>query len=99
MIVKLLLISAWIEIMIGLIGIWRFDNIYARMLTSSKIDTVATLTIIIALIIESWNTAMTPKLVVILVLLMITSPITNHVITRSAYLNGIPLKKEGSDEI
>lgn len=95
MIYKSLLILSWIYIIFGIIGIFRFNNMYARLLTSSKIDTVATLTILIALIIKSGFNFLSLRLILLMIFLMITSPISSHIIARSAYMNGIALKKEG----
>jgi len=95
MIYKGLLILSWIYIIFGIVGIFRFKNMYARLLTSSKIDTVATLTILIALIIKSGFNNISLRLFLIMIFLMITSPISSHIIARSAYMNGIELKKEG----
>jgi len=94
MIAKGILILSWIYIVFGMIGIFRFSNMYSRLLTSTKIDTVASITILIALILHSGFSYFSIKLFLILVFIMITSPISNHVIARSAYLNGIPIKKE-----
>lgn len=95
MIYKLLFILSWIYITFGIIGILRFSDIYSRLLTSSKIDTAALITIFLALIIKCGFSAMSVKLFLILLFMIITGPVTNHVIARSAYLNGIELKKEG----
>lgn len=95
MIYKGLLVLSWVYIIFGLIGIFRFKNMYARLLTSSKIDTVATLTILVALIIKSGFNSLSLRLFIIIIFLMITSPVSSHIIARSAYLNGIELKEEG----
>ncbi|WP_432402958.1 monovalent cation/H(+) antiporter subunit G [Wukongibacter sp. M2B1] len=94
MIAKILLVLSWIYIVFGMIGIFRFSNMYSRLLTSSKIDTVALITVLIALIFHSGFSIFSIRLILILVFVMITNPISNHVIARSAYLNGIPLRKE-----
>lgn len=95
MIYKGLLVLSWVYIIFGIIGIFRFKNMYARLLTSSKIDTVATLTILVALIIKSGFNSLSLRLFIIIIFLMITSPVSSHIIARSAYLNGIELKEEG----
>ena len=94
MIYKGLLILSWIYIIFGLIGIFRFNNMYVRLLTSSKIDTVATITILIALIVKSGINDLSLRLLLILIFIMITNPVNNHIICRSAYLNGIRIKDE-----
>lgn len=96
MIYKIILVLSWIYIFFGIIGIYRFKNMYARLLTSSKIDTVAVITILIALIIKSGFSQMSLRLIMILLFMMMTGPVSNHIIARSAYLNGIPLK--GDDD-
>ncbi len=95
MIYKLLLVISWIYIIFGIIGIFRFDNIYSRLLTSSKIDTVAFITIILALIFKSGMNYISIRLLMILFFIVLTNPVSNHIITSSAYLNGIPIRKEG----
>lgn len=95
MIVKGLLLLSWLYIVFGVIGIFRFPNLYAKLLTSSKIDTVATITILFALILHAgWN-GYAAKLIILLIFILCTSPVSNHIIARSAYLNGIKVKKEG----
>jgi multicomponent Na+:H+ antiporter subunit G len=67
---------------------------YARLLTSSKIDTVASITILLALIIKSGFSPITIRLFIILLFIMITNPVSSHIIARSAYFNGIQLKED-----
>lgn len=95
MIAKGLLVLSWVYILFGMIGIFRFSNMYSRLLTSSKIDTVASITVLIALIFHSGFSIFSVRLLLILVFVMVTNPISNHVIARSAYLNGITITKEG----
>ncbi|MBS4538356.1 monovalent cation/H(+) antiporter subunit G [Clostridium sp. D2Q-11] len=97
MISGLLFSISWIFIAFGLIGIYRFKNMYARLLVSSKIDTVAFITIIFALIFEAGLSPISIRLIIILIFILLTGPVSSHIITRSAYLNGIPLKDD--DEI
>ncbi|SHJ82856.1 monovalent cation/H(+) antiporter subunit G [Paramaledivibacter caminithermalis] len=95
MIVSGLLILSWIYILFGIVGIFRFSNMYSRLLTSSKIDTVASITILLALIFYNGFSVFSLRLFLILIFVIITCPISNHVIARSAYLNGIIIEKEG----
>lgn len=94
MIYKILLVLAWIYIIFGMIGIFRFSNMYARLLTSSKIDTVAAITILIALIFKTGFNFFSIRLLLIMAFIMITGPVSNHIIARSAYLNGIEVREE-----
>ncbi|MBN4062728.1 MAG: cation:proton antiporter [Alkaliphilus sp.] len=91
MIYKGLLILSWIYIVFGIIGLFRFHNIYTRFLVSSKIDTVAFITIIFAIMIRTGFELITLKLFVVLFFFMISNPVSTHMIVKSAYDNGLPL--------
>ena len=94
MISRILLVISRVYIFFGVLGIFRFSNMYSRLLTSSKIDTVASITVIIALIFYTGIGEYTVKLSLILVFILITGPISNHIIVRSAYLNEIPVDEK-----
>lgn len=93
MIYTLLIILSWVYILFGIIGIFRFSNIYERLFASSKIDTAASITILIALIIYSGFSIISIRLFLIMIFLIITGPVSSHIIARSAYLSGIAIKK------
>jgi multicomponent Na+:H+ antiporter subunit G len=94
MIVSILLILAWIYIIFGIIGISKSKKLYGRLLASSTIDTVALLTILIALMVAAEHFSYIIRLATLSIFILITTPITGHVIIRSAYLNGVQ-EKEG----
>jgi len=93
MIYKGILMLGWFYLIFGIIGIYRFSDLYSRLLTSSKIDTVAVLTIIIGLIAKLGFQKPVIKLILTLVFILLTNPVTNHVIARSAYMSGVPIKR------
>lgn len=94
MIAKVLLVIGCLFIGFSIFGIVRYRNIYTKILLISKVDTVATLTIIFGLIlIRGFDTA-SIKLVILIVFLMITNPINTHMIARVAWLNGVPFQDE-----
>ena len=74
-------------ILMGTIGIFKFTNFYSRLLTSSKIDTVGTVTIIMGLMVRSGFTFFTAKLLLLLIVFMIVSPLAAHMLVRSAVLS------------
>lgn len=90
----ILLVISWFIVGFGLLGVYRFKNLYSRLLTSSKIDSAAVLLIIVALIIRTGFNYMSLKMVIIMIFVAFTSPITNHLIVYSAFRNGLPLKEE-----
>lgn len=100
MISNVFLIISWIFILFGLIGLFRFQSIYLKILVASKIDTVAFFSIILALVFRMGIQWETLKLLGILLFFLITNPLNNQFIGRSALINGIPLKdpKDSSKE-
>ncbi|MFZ5351359.1 MAG: monovalent cation/H(+) antiporter subunit G [Bacillota bacterium] len=93
-----LLVLSWIYILFAIIGIYRFKDLYSRLLTSSLIDTAAFLTIIFALIVKAGFGIISLKLLLIMIFVLFTGPVNNHLISRSAYLNGIDVKHGGVDK-
>ena len=77
-----------IFMLFGVIGIFKFKNFYARILLSSKIDTVGTLTLIIGIAVKHGFGFFSLKLILLLVLMLILNPLITHMVARSAYLSG-----------
>ncbi len=79
---------------LGVFGLFRFQDYFARVLIGAKIDTVGFITILFGLIIKNGFTFFSGKIFLVLVLYIVTNPIATHAITRSAYLSGYRIKKE-----
>lgn len=90
MISDLLLVFFWFFLMAGIIGMFRFQGVYGRILNSSKIDSVAIITLTLALISKTGFTLMTLKLIVIMAFYLLTNPANSQMIANSAKRNGIP---------
>ncbi len=91
---SLLLFFSAVFIVFGILGIYKYDDVYSKLLTSSQIDTVAAITTITALIIRTGINQSSIKLILILLFIMITGPVSSHIIARSAYMFGYNPKKE-----
>lgn len=89
MIANLFIGLSWVFMLIGVAGLFRLDGIYTRILSTSKIDSVTVITLMIGLILKSGFSGMTAKLVIILVFYLLTNPITGQIIAHSAWRNGI----------
>ncbi|MFP4286677.1 MAG: cation:proton antiporter [Candidatus Izemoplasmataceae bacterium] len=92
--VILMLIMSWIFLIFGMVAVFKLKNVYARILSSATIDTVASLTIILALLllnITSYSYVI--RFLLLIGFLLITSPISSHVNIRSAYLSGVEIKR------
>ena len=79
---------------LGIIGLFRFDNFYARALAASKVDTVGYITILVGVIFKSGLTFLSLKIGILLVITLIINPLTTHIITRSAYVSGYTVRKD-----
>lgn len=87
----IIIIISWLFIIFGMIAIFKLKNLYTRILTAATIDTVASFLVLIGLMFVSQSFEFIIRLVLLIVFLLITNPISSHVNIRSAYLIGIPI--------
>lgn len=87
----LLLGLSLIVIGFGVVSIFIFKNLYMRMVASTIIDTVASLLFLIGLIFLLFEGAFVFRLILLIVFILITSPISTHVNIRSAYLSKLSI--------
>lgn len=90
---SLLILIALFFMFFGVLGLFRFKDFYARILISSKIETVGFLTIMIGLMLFSGFSFASLKIFLILLLMIITNPLSTHAIARSAFINGYKPKE------
>lgn len=89
-----ILLLSWVFIIFGMIAIFKLKNLYTRILSAATIDTVASLSIIIALLIANiTDYSYVIRFMLLIGFLLITNPISSHVNIRSAYLSGIEIKR------
>lgn len=95
----IILLSSWFFLIFGMIAIFKLKNLYTRILSSATIDTVASILILIALIFAKLEWESVLKLIILILFLLVTSPISSHVNIRSAYLIGVPLNHQDGDDL
>ncbi len=89
-----LLIMSWVFIIFGMVAIFKLKNLYTRILSAATIDTVGSLTILIALLIANITSyEYVVRFILLIGFLIITNPISSHVNIRSAFLTGVPIKR------
>lgn len=76
----------------GVLGLYRFNNIYMRLSVSSNVDAVGILLVLCGALINSPDIVFGSKVIIIIVLSLITSPLSSHAISRSAYESGYRTK-------
>ncbi|MBN1199247.1 MAG: Na+/H+ antiporter subunit G [Bacteroidales bacterium] len=76
---------------LGSLGLVRMPDLYNRIQSGTKASTLGTLLTLfgIALIYPNWS----GKLVILIVFVIITNPVSSHVISRAAHRSGISLSK------
>lgn len=82
---EILLVLSWVFFIFGVIGIFKFKNFYSRIMTSSKIDTATSILLIFALILTAKDTYFTSRYLLILVFILLTNPVTTHLIAKKKY--------------
>ncbi|MBN2897363.1 MAG: monovalent cation/H(+) antiporter subunit G [Clostridia bacterium] len=88
-----LLILSWFFLIFGIVGIFRLEGVYTRLLNSAKVDSVTIITLTAALVVRSGFSLISLKLILILTFYLLTNPVTNQIIASSAYKNGIEPKR------
>ena len=74
-----------ILIIIGAIGINRLEGIIPKMLTSSLIDTMAMIILVIALVMKTGFNGLGIRLIIVLIFILLTTPVINHMMAAAAY--------------
>lgn len=69
----------------GSIGYLRFPDVYSRLQASSKCVTTAVVSVFIGLALIEGLSYITARLLVIGIFLFVTSPVSSHIIAKSAY--------------
>jgi multicomponent Na+:H+ antiporter subunit G len=93
-IVIALLVLSWGFIIFGMVAVFKLKNIYTRILSAATIDSMASLTILIGLLIFGiTDYQYIIRFVLLIGFLLITNPISSHVNIRSAYITGFEMEK------
>lgn len=80
----LLLVLFCIIMLFGLHGMFRFKTTWCKTLNSSKMDSAAVIILMVALMLRTGFSNMTPKLFVILLFYLLTNPISNQLVLFAA---------------
>lgn len=75
----------------GTLGVLRFPDVYTRLQASSKCQATGVLAIFIGLVFYSGLSAITPRMLVITIFLLVTTPVASHAIGRAAYESGLEM--------
>jgi multicomponent Na+:H+ antiporter subunit G len=90
----IVLIISWLFIIFGVVAIFAFPNLYMRIIASTIIDTVASIVVILAAILMMFTVGFVFRLILLVLFIILTSPISTHVNIRSAYLSKLPINHD-----
>ena len=76
-------------LLLGAVGVLRMPDSYNRIQTGTKATTLGTLLFLVG--IGLYNPIWFPKLIVLILFIIFTNPVSSHVLARSAYSIGIKL--------
>ncbi len=103
-----LLVLSWILIVFGMVSLFRLKNLYTRFLSATIIDTISSLVVLFALMVISivchdegplyFCYRYLIRFLLLVGFLLITNPISAHVVIRSAFLTGVPIKRLEAEE-
>ncbi len=93
-----LLISGSFFVIVGGIGLLRLPDFYTRVHAASITDTVGAWLIILGLLLQAGLTLVGIKLILILLFLVLTSPLSSHALTKAAWYRETPMFKGGPDQ-
>lgn len=85
----LLLAGGSAFLLIGAAGVLRFPDFYTRLHPAGLTDTAGAGLILGGLMVESGFNLVTAKLVLVLVLIVFTSPVSTHATSRAALASGL----------
>jgi multicomponent Na+:H+ antiporter subunit G len=83
----IVIVIGLIFVAFGILGIYRFKDFFQRILVSSKIDTVGTVTVIIGVIMIHGVSMFSLRLVLIFGILLLLEPLSTHIVARSAHMS------------
>jgi len=95
----ILLLSGCFLILISAIGILRMPDVYMRLSVTTKASTLGLTLIALSLILHFMSIDLAFRLLLLIFLIMLTSPIAAHLIGRAAYKTNVKLwRKSVIDE-
>jgi len=78
---------------LGALGVLRMPDVYNRMQAGTKATTLGTILFSIGIGLANFGTSWCGKVVIIILFVIATNPVSSNVIARAAHFSGIKLTK------
>ena len=82
---------------IGVLGFWRFPDVYTRLHTTGKVGVFGVVLLLFAAAFAvpgAWS-----RTLVLIGMLLIVGPVTAHALASAAYRQGIPMRNPQRDDL
>lgn len=83
--------------LVGILGFLRFPDVYTRLHAAGKVGVFGVVLLLIATTV--WTPLGWGRALLLILLLMISAPVTSHAIASAAYRIGIPMKQAVRDDL
>jgi len=80
-----------IFLLLGAIGLFRMPDIYNRMQTGTKATSMGTIFFLSGIAIGHYDCVCIGKIVILILFIIFTNPLSSHALARAAHKIGIPL--------
>ena len=78
---------------LGALGVLRMPDVYNRMQAGTKATTLGTILFSIGIGLANWQSGWCGKVIIIILFVIATNPVSSNVIARAAHYSGIKLTK------
>lgn len=93
-IVGILAFSGTLFVLFAAVGMIRMPDTYLRISVTTKAATLGIGLLLLAAAIHSYDIAITAKVLVIILFILLTAPVSAHLIGRTSYFSGVKLWKD-----
>lgn len=76
---------------LGMLGLLRLPDVYNRLHATTKVATLGALGVLLSIIIQEGYTPMGVKAFTVAMFILLTAPISGHMIGKAAYSHGVKL--------
>ena len=84
---------------VGVLGYFRLPDVYTKLHASGKVGVFGVVLLLVATIIASLDNFSAGRGLILILLLLITGPVTSHAISSAAYRLGIRMEKSVRDDL
>ncbi|AKB30537.1 Na(+) H(+) antiporter subunit G [Methanosarcina siciliae C2J] len=85
------LVVGLIFLCLGMLGLLRLPDVYNRLHATTKVATLGALGVLLSIIIQEGYTPMGVKAFTVCLFILLTAPISGHMIGKAAYSHGVKL--------